>query len=552
MTLRPYQVDTATAVLADWADGEEGPLVVLPCGMGKTVIFAELCRVAVTALGRRPLILVNRDELVQQTVRKLWAADPTLPVGVIQGARNEVYGTAIVVASVQTLSRAARLAAIPPERFDVLVADEAHYSAADSWQRVFAHFGRALKVGFTATPSRSDKRGLGDTWTKVHAEYDIAYGIEHGYLSPVEGVRTSIAGLDLSTVRKSRGDFVDSALGDALAASHAAEQVAEAYLREAAGSDGLPRRGILFAPTVESAEEFARAFNAAGIVTEVVVGATAIADRRAAYARVESGETRVLASVMVLAVGFDLPCVEVAVMARPTKSNALYVQQAGRVMRRSPETGKAAALIMDVVGVSSLGLASFVDLGTTPPDVEVAPSPDEGDELDDEERGPRPPVEKTTIHGSIDLRPIDPLTGGPLGAMTKRAGYVSEWLTTAGGVPFLAPTRTFPGLLFATVGLDGARGWHARTGRGEASVVFTAPTLAAVKADLESMHPGEDQGWYRTTLAPSAGQIKLLREFGQATPPTMVQASREISRAKVGALLDPHFPVGTHRSEVPA
>lgn len=550
MTLRPYQVEAAGAVLADWAAGEPGPLVVLPCGMGKTVIFAELCRVAASALGRRPLVLVNRDELVRQTVRKLWAADPSLPVGVIQGARSEIYGTAIVVASVQTLSRQNRLDAIPRERFDLIVADEAHYSAADGWQRVLAHFSHALRVGFTATPSRSDKKGLGDTWTKVAYKADIAFGIENGYLSPVEGVRTSIAGLDLSTVRKSRGDFVDSGLADALSASHAAEQVAEAYLREAADDAGMPRRGILFAPTVESAEEFARAFNAAGIATEVITGATPPAERQAAYKRVEAGTTRVLASVMVLAVGFDLPCIEVAVMARPTKSNGLYVQQAGRVMRLSPETGKRAALIMDVVGVSTLGLASFVDLGTTPLEAPPSDEDDLGDELEDEEpKGPRPPVEKTTIHGSIDLRPIDPMTGAPLGQIVKRKGYASEWLTTAGGVPFLAPTRSFPGLLFVTVGLDGARGWYARTGRGAASVVFTAPTLAAVRADLEAMHPGEPAEWGAT--AATDNQIRTLREHGVQADRrwSLAEASREISRAKVGKLLDPHFPLGTHRGD---
>jgi hypothetical protein len=402
-------------------------------------------------------------------------------------------------------------------------------------------------AGFTATPSRSDKLGLGDTWAKVLYKLDIAYGIEHGYLAPFEGVRTSISGLDLSTVKKTHGDYADGALGEALTASHAAEQVAEAYLREAAGPDGLPRRGILFAPTVASAGEFADAFNAAGIVTELIVGTTPTEQRQLAYKRVEAGDTRVLASVGVLAVGFDLPCIEVAVMARPTKSNGLYIQMAGRAGRKSPETGKQAALIMDIVGVSALGLASFVDLGTTPAPTE----PDDELDADDLEPGnPRERPEKVTIHGSIDLRPIDPITGAPLGQVAKRAGYASEWLKTAGGVPFLAPTRTFPGLLFATVGLDGARGWYARTGCGAASVVFTAPTLDAVRADLEQMHPGEPETWGET--AATAAQRGSLRGYGveldQRT--SLRQASRLISRHKVGDLLDKHFVAGTHKGEL--
>lgn len=545
MELRPYQSEAIAAVLGEWSSpSPEAGLVVLPCGMGKTVIFAELCRLMASA-GWRPLVLVNRDELVRQTVRKLWAADLSIPVGVIQADRNEIYGTGIVVASVQTISRGKRLEAIPPGRFNVLLSDEAHYSAAPSWQRVYAHFAGALMAGFTATPSRSDKKGLGDTWAKVLYKLDIAYGIENRYLAPFEGVRTSISGLDLSTVKRSHGDYADGALGEALTASHAAEQVAEAYLREAAGPDGLPRRGILFAPTVASAGEFADAFNAAGIATELIVGTTPTDERQLAYKRVEAGETRVLASVGVLAVGFDLPCIEVAVMARPTKSPGLYVQMAGRAGRKSPETGKQAALIMDIVGVSALGLASFVDLGLTPPPA-PEPEPDDLEDLD-EPKGPRPPVEKVTIHGSIDLRPIDPLTGRPLGQIEKRKGYASEWLTTPGGVPFLPPTRTFPGLLFATVGLDGARGWYARTGNGAASVVFTAPTLEAVRADLENMHPGDPAEWGET--AATANQRAGLRAWGVELDPrtSLRQASRLISRLKVGDLLDKHFEAGTHR-----
>ena len=172
MRLREYQVESLSAIYAELARPAPEPgLIVLPCGMGKTVIFTRAGK-DLAAAGWRPLFMVNRNDLVQQTVEKFWATDPTLRVGVIQGERNEIYGTDVVIASVQSLSQK-RLEKIPPGRFNVLFPDEAHYSAAESWQRVFKHFAPAPIVGFTATPSRSDEKGLGDTFTKILLQRDL-------------------------------------------------------------------------------------------------------------------------------------------------------------------------------------------------------------------------------------------------------------------------------------------------------------------------------------------------------------------------------------------
>lgn len=546
MNLRPYQIEAIASVLKEWAAGVQRTAVVLPCGMGKTVVFAELCRIMAGQSPRRPLVLVNRDELVRQTVAKLKACDSEMRIGVVQGDRNDLYDVDVVVASVQTISRQSRLDRIPTNRFDLIVADEFHYSASPSWQRVLHHFGAlapsspTLAVGFSATPSRSDRLGLGDTWQTVSYQLGIDFGIENGFLSPVEAATASVPDLDLAKVKQSRGDFADGALAEAMEFSHAPDRVAEAYLREAMGEDGEPRRGILFAPTVDSARAFADAFNANGIRTEVVVGSTPPVERQAAYARVVEGETRVLASVAVLSVGFDLPCIEVAVMARPTKSRALYVQQAGRVMRLSPETGKESALILDVVGATALGLASFVDLQPTR---EAGPSREVG------AGGPAMPAKpKTTLHGSLDLRPIDPITGAPLGEIKKRKkGTVSPIHRTATGVPFIGPTSTFPGLLFATVGEDGARGWYSRSGGGHAEVVFSAPDIASVLLDLQGMHPGISELW---GLEPATvAQKAQLRRYGMEPHERMTkrQASDAIGAAKASRLLDPLVPGGRHK-----
>ena len=100
LTPRPYQYEAVAALLAATARGVHRPLLVLPTGTGKTIVFALL----VQRRGGRSLILAHRDELIQQAVDKLRLVDPTLALGVVQAAHDE-HTAPTVVASVQTLSR---------------------------------------------------------------------------------------------------------------------------------------------------------------------------------------------------------------------------------------------------------------------------------------------------------------------------------------------------------------------------------------------------------------------------------------------------------------
>ncbi len=108
LTLRPYQAEAVAAIEAAAREGVQRPLVALPTGTGKTVVFAEVAR----RRGGRALVLVHRDELLEQAVEKFAAVAPELRVGRVKAAADEV-GAPVVVASVQTLARPARLASRP-------------------------------------------------------------------------------------------------------------------------------------------------------------------------------------------------------------------------------------------------------------------------------------------------------------------------------------------------------------------------------------------------------------------------------------------------------
>lgn len=360
MKLRSYQTDALDAVRKHWANGENRAAVVLATGLGKTVVFSELAR-QLEAEGKRVLILMHREELVQQTVNKLQAMG-VKSVGVVKANRNETWAR-VVVATVQTLYGERRRKMLGG--VDVVIYDEMHHAASRSNRKLLTDLGvfedRTLAVGFTATFVRSDKHKLSQDWSVV-IELDVVWGIEHGYLTDVVAHSIRVPDLDLSGVKsKAGGDFADGDLGEAMHNSKAVEVAVNAWRRYA---ENKPT--ILFAPTVATAQEFALGFLADGVAAEAVFGVTETAERQAIYERLRSGRTKVLASVGVLTEGFDIPAIECAVLARPTKSKGLWQQMAGRALRLFP--GKDQAILLDITGdVENHSIASITDL-TEPKD----------------------------------------------------------------------------------------------------------------------------------------------------------------------------------------
>lgn len=253
---------------------------------------------------------------------------------------------------------------------DGVVVHNCHHAVARTWAETLEHFGcfdtGALvtddgepyepvpAVGFTATLYREDGKGLGNVWETVAYEKDIEWAIEHGYLTDVRGQQVMIEGFNLAEIAKSRGDYQEGRLGDALERIGAGEVIAQSYIEHAStlteSGERVFRRGVLFAPTVSSAQTFAQNFRDAGITAETIVGTTPREERQLIYKRYDAGEIDVLTNAMVLTEGWDSPATEVCVVARPTQNPGLYTQMVGRVLRPFP--GKDEALVLDVVGIA--------------------------------------------------------------------------------------------------------------------------------------------------------------------------------------------------------
>ena len=338
--LRHYQRAAAHEIQTRVMHGARRILVVAPTGSGKTVLFAHLATTA-RARGRRVLIVAHRRELIHQAYAKLLASGlDEVDVGVVMASdprRRPAAG--IQVASVDTLRYRTR------PRADLVIIDECHRATAKSYRDLTDAYPAAIHLGFTATPYRSDGRGLGEIYDEIVVVASIGSLIAEGYLVQPR-VFTVPTLPDLSNVRVRGGDYDERALATAVNTTSLVGDLVEHWRSHAGGV-----RTVAFAVSVEHSRHIAERFRAAGVAAEHLDGATATAERDAILKRLATGTTRVVTNCNCLSEGFDLPSVKCAILARPTKSAGLFLQQAGRILR--PFEGLR-AVILDQAGSAAV------------------------------------------------------------------------------------------------------------------------------------------------------------------------------------------------------
>lgn len=348
IALRDYQAECLQTILAEEQGGVRRQLVVLPTGAGKTILFAALIDRLLAERGGRALILAHRDELIGQAADKFRrVAGDRWSIGVVKAERNEC-DRQVLVGSIQTLARAQRLRQLPLDELTIVVADECHHSAARTWREVLRACGcwdptGPLLVGVTATPDRADERTIAEVvFEKLVYSQSIVDLIDAGYLCDVEARTVHIAA-DLSTVHSRGGDLDAGELSRALLHANAPARVLEAY-----SQFGMGRKAICFTPGVKLAYDMAALFSAAGIPAAAADGTTAPEVRRQVLSQFARGEISVLCNDSLWTEGFDEPSVDCIILARPTKSRALYTQMLGRGLRLFP--GKTNCLVLDLAG----------------------------------------------------------------------------------------------------------------------------------------------------------------------------------------------------------
>jgi DNA repair protein RadD len=340
MNLRPYQAVMVDELRKAYGRGKRSLIAVLPTGGGKTFTFAYMARGA-AAKGNRVCIIVHRRELLKQASLAL----STLSVdhGIIAPgfSPGEFH---VYVASIQTLSQRLKRGKVP--EFDFLIFDEAHHLNAKTWLDVSSSFPKAKQLGVTATPCRSDGKGLGVHAGGIFEEMiegpSIGELIEMGFL-----VRPKVFGppvqLDLSGVRRSMGDFNTKQLSERVDKPAITGSAVEHYKRLCSG---LP--AVAFCVNVAHAEHVASEFTGAGFPSRPIHGGLSIEERERVVEDLDQGRITVMTAVDVVSEGFDLPRLKCAILLRPTQSLSLYLQQVGRVLR--PTDSGSGAFVLDHAG----------------------------------------------------------------------------------------------------------------------------------------------------------------------------------------------------------
>jgi superfamily II DNA or RNA helicase len=265
--------------------------------------------------------VAHRLELIDQTVATFQRLG-VRELGVIRaGDKRRDPRQPIQVASIQTLARRAQA------DVDLVVIDEAHRAVSASYTKhLFERHPNAVVIGLSATPCRSDGRPLGSHFDELVVGAKYSELIEGGHIVAPLVYSTPVLP-DMSTVRTSKGDFNQDDLEAAMNKGALIGDLVAQWAKH-------PRqRTVVFAVSVAHSLAIVDQFRSAGVRAEHLDGTTHEDERRAILARLERGETELVSNVGVLCEGWDLPSCKTLVLARPTKSLALYMQMGGRIFR---------------------------------------------------------------------------------------------------------------------------------------------------------------------------------------------------------------------------
>lgn len=321
-------------------------LVVAATGTGKTVVAALDYAQLVDEHGDQSLLFVaHRREILDQSLRTYRAVLRRGDFGEIHGGGRVATGRH-VFAMIQSLQET-RINEIAPDAFDVVVIDEFHHAAADSYDRLLNQLKPRELLGLTATPERLDGRDVTEWFDRrIAVELRLWEAIDQGFLVPFQyfGVAD---GTNLSRLTWRRGGYAPEELSNLLTG----DDIRVAKLLEAIQRivlDPGRMRALGFCVSKEHARYMASRFSQAGLPSIALTGDDTPAVRDQGLTDLRAGKLRCVFSVEVLGEGVDVPDVDTVLLLRPTASATVFTQQLGRGLRRA--RAKSSLTVIDLIG----------------------------------------------------------------------------------------------------------------------------------------------------------------------------------------------------------
>jgi superfamily II DNA or RNA helicase len=313
-------------------DGRKRIIVVLPTGGGKTVVMSAIIHSARRNFNSKILIVVHSIELINQAVAELeeWGITE---IGVIR-ANDRRYAPLmpVQVASIQTLSRRD----IEWFQPSIVFVDECHRAAADTYMtNVFDAYPDAIHFGLSATPCRADGKPLGRNFGGPYDALEVAAQYSDLILAKFISEPRCFSvpeKPDLSQIHTVAGDYNLEELEEVMMGQALVGGIFKRW-SELYACDGHKRATVIFATSIKHSREIEKLFQDNGVNIAHLDGTTPMEVRKSMLARLSSGELQAITNVGVLEEGWNCPPAKCGILARPTKSLRLYMQQVGRFLR---------------------------------------------------------------------------------------------------------------------------------------------------------------------------------------------------------------------------
>ncbi len=228
------------------------------------------------------------------------------------------------------------------KEYDLIIVDEAHDTTSPTYNKFFDFMGDKIYVGFTATPFKTGNKSLSfwDCFIKPIEPTELR---DRGYLTDARVFAPEK--MDLSGIKKvSTGDYNNKQLFAMASQTRVVGNIVETYKKYGRAP------AVLFGVNKAHSALMAHAFNSAGISATHIDEEHNSQERKKAVDDLKSGAISVLCNVNIFSTGIDIPSIRTIILARPTTSEILYVQQVGRGLR--PYPGKEYCIILDHAGNS--------------------------------------------------------------------------------------------------------------------------------------------------------------------------------------------------------
>ena len=350
----PYQAAVLEALAAERSAGHTRNLVVAATGTGKTAIAAFDYQLQIkNGICPKLLFVAHRKEILLQAQACFRSILRDANFGSLMTGDAKPADNRAVFASVQTLKNPVNLTGFARDHFDMVVADETHHAAADSYDTVLEYFTPKILLGLTATPERADGRSiLGYFDGRIAAEIRLPEAIEQNLLVPFNYFVLTDP-VSLADIPWRSGHFDVKALENRYTQGDSSKARTQAFFTalETYAPEKEELRAVVFCVTQEHARYVTGMLAAQGYKAMAVTAETPSDDRERVKERLEKGEVEILCTVDVLSEGADFPCINTVVFLRPTESLTVFLQQLGRGLRKYPQ--KDALTVLDFVAAGN-------------------------------------------------------------------------------------------------------------------------------------------------------------------------------------------------------